>query len=177
MATRFYETPDSKRYPLTEARHDMAFRVYRSDRRKAKKGDPHNCLVALGIKRDRDVIDVFIGSGGDAYVIFKGRAGEEDYAVHFTISRPARKLIDMFDKDRRSATQQVILRKPTDGRTLEARSRLDKDRRRRIKAGTHSVKARATPRSSRVVRLGVGSRPRPRISKSGSVSEVQPAMI
>jgi len=172
--TKTYEAPDGIKYPLTEAKYDIAFRIYRSDRRKAKKLDPHNCLLALGIKRDKDVKDVYIGAGLDAYVVFKGMGGEEDHAVHFTIPRPARKAVDAFDKDRTAQTMQVILRKPTAGRTRDARSRMDRDRKRRIKDGTHKVRTRG-PGAKRVQRLGVGNRPRPRISKGGSVSVTVPA--
>jgi hypothetical protein len=167
---RYYEAPDGKKYRMIEAKYDMAFKVYRSDRRKAKVLDPHDCLLALGILRNRDVIDVFVGAGRDAYVVFRGENGGEPYAVHFVLNRPTKRVIDNFDKDRLAKTQQIILRRPSDGRTLDARNRQDKARKARIKAGTHHVKHRPTPRASRIARLGVGQRPKPRVSKSGNVS-------
>lgn len=168
--TRFYEAPDGIKYRLTEAKYDMGFKIYRSDRRKAKKLDPHNCLLALGIRRHPDVIDVYVGAGKDAYVIFKDAEGGDPYAVHFVLSRPVKGVIDAFDKDRLAKTQQIMLRRPTAGRTLAARSHMDKARRQRIKNGKHFVKHRATPKASRMSRLGISQRPRPRVSKSGNVS-------
>jgi hypothetical protein len=97
---KFYTAPDGTRYPLSEAKYNMSFKVYRSDRRKARIGDPGQCLLALGIRRDKDVLDVYIGSGRDAYVIFKAQDGEPAHAVHFTIPTTTRRIIDAFDKDR-----------------------------------------------------------------------------
>jgi hypothetical protein len=167
---RHYTAPDGTQYPLTEARYNMVFKVYRSDRRKAVPGDPENCLAARGIRRDKDVLAVYIGSGKDAYVVFKASKDEDAHAVHFVIKTATRRLVDAFDKDRAATTQQIILHKPTPGRTLENRDRLNKDRHRRIRAGEHQPKRRERPNVRRVARLGVGHRPRAKISRSGNVS-------
>jgi len=169
---RLYQAPDGKSYPLREADWNIGFKVYRSDRYKAVQGDPQRCLIALGIKRDKDVLDVFIGSGKDAYVVFKGKG--KPFAVHFVLTKTATSLLDAFDKDRSAATKQIFLRKPTPGRTLAARRKMNKDRNRRIKNGEHKVKHRG-PNISRLTRLGVHHRPHPRTFTSGSVSALNPA--
>jgi hypothetical protein len=169
---RFYTTPDGTKYPLTEAKYDMTFKAFKSDRRRAKPNNPHSCLLALGIRRDRDVLDAYIGSGKDAYIVFKGTDGEPDHAVHFTIGTTTRRIIDAFDVDKKAKTQLVILRKPSGGRTLDHRRALMARRTREIKDGS-PVKRRGPQKSRRVGRLGVHSRPRPRVSEGGSVSTEQ----
>jgi hypothetical protein len=168
---RYYTAPDGAKYPLYEAQWDTAFTIYRSDRRKAVAGDPHNCLLALGIKRNRDVLDVYIGAGQDAYVVFKARGDDPARAVHFTITSSARRSIDGWDgPDKRAATMTIKLKRPTAKRTLEARSKLDKDRAARIKNGTHKVRHTGKARLPRVTRFGAVHRPPVEISRSGNVS-------
>ena len=60
----------------------------------------------------------------------------------------------------------LVLLPPTAGRTLEHRAKLDKVRRERIKAGTHTVKPHGKPKISRVMRIGVGHRPKAIIEKN-----------
>jgi hypothetical protein len=171
MPKRYYTTPDGTRFPLIEAKWDMSFRCYKSDRRKAVPGNPHECLLAIGIKRDRRVLDAYLGSGQDAYVVFKADDEDPAHAVHFTIPTVARRAIDQFDTNRKAATVVITLRRPTGKRTLEARKGLNKDRRERIKNGAHRSRSRTqTPRQPRITRLGVHHRPRPRISSAGNVN-------
>jgi len=172
MPTRYYTAPDGTRYPLSEARHNNSFKVYKSDRRKAKPGDPHGCWIALGIRRDRTVLDVYISSGKDAYVIYKGIDGEGPVAVHFVIRTSMRRLIDAFDKDRTAKTMEVKLFRPPAGLTLAHRRKSNKRRAAEIKAGA-TKKPRGKIAQKRITRIGVGSRPRARISESGSVSMQQ----
>src|SRR5215472_15054190 len=120
--TRIYTALDGTKYPLVEARYNIAFRIYKSDRSKAVPGDPHNCLLALGMRRDRNVLDVYIGAGFDAYVVFKGDSERPAQAVHLTIPSRERRKINEFDKARTAATMLITLRRPTAGRTLDARS-------------------------------------------------------
>jgi hypothetical protein len=169
MGSRFYTAPDGERYPLTEARYGIDFKAYRSDRRKARQGDPSGCWAALGIKRNKNVLHVYIGSGRDAYVVFKANDDESAHAVHFTIKTSVRKLIDAFDKDKSAKTQIVRLDAPTPGRTLEARQNSGKRRREEIRNGA-PIKKRGPSKNKRITRLGVEHRPRARITRGGSVS-------
>jgi hypothetical protein len=173
MATRFYTAPDGTRYPLKEARYNIMFTIYRSDRSKAVQGDPERCIEALGIKHDKDVLHAFVGAGRDAYVVFKATDDEPATAFHFVIKSQARGVLDNFDKERSVKTQDLRLHRPTKGRTLEARAKMDGDRAKRIKAGEHVPKKTFKPRKRRVDRLGVPNRPRARISKRGDVSMAQ----
>jgi hypothetical protein len=152
----------------------MAFKVYKSDRRKAKIGDPYGCWLALGIRRHPDVVDVYVGSGKDAYVVFKGRGGEGPYAIHFIVGTSLRSLIDAFDKDKKTATQMLILRRPAESMTLEHRRKSNKKRAADVRSGKVTVKTRGPQKDTRITRIGMSPRPRVRISESGSVSALVP---
>jgi hypothetical protein len=166
-ADRTYTSPDGIVYPLIEAPYDRSWVVYKSDRRKAIIGDPWGCLIALGGKRQPDVQEVYIGSGGDAYVIHKPRKGKPAVALHYTIPAQAAKVRDAFDTKNAPSTQIIMLRAPTDGRTLDARAESNKARTAKIKNGTHTVKRRGTPAKKRIMTLGVAQRPRARITSFG----------
>ena len=125
-------------------------------------------MLAKGIRRNKDVLDVWVGSGLDAYVVFKETEDDVAHAEHFTIRTTVRKVIDKFDADRRCQSQVITLSRPTKGRTLAARSKMNSARRAQVKAGA-KVKKRATPKSARVQRLGVPHRPRAPVSRNGSV--------
>jgi hypothetical protein len=161
MKQRFYVAPDGTKYPLKEALHDFPIRVYKADRNKAKQGDPGLCLIALGARRHRHVVDVFVGSGKDAYVIIKGPEGE--YAMHFTIPAATRRIVDGFDKARSAVSAIVIFKMPTAGRTHEARKTMNSKRRAELKAGTGKPKKSRLAGIPRITRLGVVHRPRANI--------------
>jgi hypothetical protein len=171
---RFYTTPAGEKYPLTEARYEMTFKAYRSDRRKAVAGDPGRCLLALGIRRDPQVADVYIGSGKDAYVILKETQEHPAQAVHFTIRTPAKRIRDGWDKDKSAVTQLITLSRPAISQTVEAQRAYTRRRREEIKNGA-PVKHRGPNKGHRMTRLGVPHRPRPKISRGGSVSMQEPA--
>jgi hypothetical protein len=164
-----YTAPDGEKYPLKEAKYDMSFNVYKSDKRKAVPGDPHSCLVALGILRHPDVLDVHIGSGGDAYVVFKEDEDEPAHAVHFKARAEARRIRDAFDVRGASKTMQITLHKPAKSWRLDHRDKSNKRRQAEIKAGS-PIKRRGSPTKSRVVRLGVPHRPRVKVSSTGSIN-------
>jgi len=168
MTTRYYETPKGQRYPLYEAPTRYTITVFKSDQRKAVIGDPTGCLIALGAMRDKSVIAAYIGAGKDAYLIFKGDKGEPSFALHYTINAAAARVRDYFDTHKNAKTQEIILSKPTAGRTLAHRAKLGKARRQRIKDGAE-VKPRETPparpRVMRLERLGVPYRRRAVIRK------------
>lgn len=165
----FYTAPDGQKYPLEEAAYDMSFKVYRSDRRKAVQSSPQSCVLAKGIARHRDVEDVWIGSGLDAYVVFKETEDKAAHAVHFTIRTTVRKLIDAFDTNKKIQSQIITLSRPTKGRTLSARAKMNARRQKEIAEGAPVRKRAQTPRSSRMDRLGVPHRPTAPISRGGSV--------
>lgn len=165
--SKFYKAPDGHRYPLKEAKYDMSFKIYKSDRRKAKQSDPQHCVLAKGIRRHKDVADVYVGSGLDAYVLFKATEEDPAHAEHFTIRTTVRKVIDKFDTDKKCESQIITLSRPTKGRTLAARSKMNAARRAEVKAGAKVAKRVA--KKSRVARLGVPHRPRAPISSTGSV--------
>jgi hypothetical protein len=166
---RHYVMPDGSKYPLTEAEHDIGFVVYKSDRRKAKTGDPTCCLIALGIRKNPSVLGAYIGSGKDAYVIFKANKRLPARAVHFTIPAKTAKVRDKFDVKGSPPTQQILLKAPTEARTLEARSKLNKRRRDEIKAGATISKRIVPPQPKRVITL------RPRAHIVGNTVEVPTA--
>jgi hypothetical protein len=119
-------------------------------------------VIALGARHDPNIYDMFIGSGKDAYVIFRGRDGL--VAVHYTINARAAKVRDDFDANKKLKTQWIKLSAPTAGRTLEHRSKLGKKRRAAVKAGA-PIKHRTKPIRSREQRIGVKQRPRAKIVK------------
>lgn len=166
---KFYTAPDGTKYLLKEAKYDMSFKIYKSDRRKAVPNDPHACVLAKGIRRHKDVKDVYVGSGLDAFVVFKETEEEEAHAEHFTIRTSVRKVIDKFDTDKKCESQIITLSKPTKGRTLAARAKMNARRKAEIEAGAQVNKRAAVSRRPRVDRLGVPHRPRAPISKGGSV--------
>jgi hypothetical protein len=165
--TRVYTAPNGTKYPLFEAEYDSAFKVYKSDRKRATIGDPWGCLIALGGKHKPEVLEVYIGSGGDAYVVYKGRLGKPPYVLHFTIPAEAARVRDAFDTKGAPATQIVMLRAPTKARTIDARSKSNKAHKAKIKNGTHIVKPRGTIAKKRIMTLGVAHRPRARITPNG----------
>lgn len=166
---RIYTDPNGNEYPLKEAKYDMSFKIYKSDRRKAVASDPHSCVLAKGIRRHKDVQDVFVGSGLDAYVVFKATEDDPAHAEHFIIRTSVRKVIDKFDTEKKCESQIITLAKPTQGRTLAARAKMNAARKAEIKAGA-KIKTRGPSRARRVDRLGVPHRPRAPIGKDGSVN-------
>jgi hypothetical protein len=163
---------DGTKYPLYEATHSYAITVYKSDCRRAEVGDPGQCLIALGAKRDRHVEAAYIGSGRDAYIIFKGTKLRAAHAMHFTINAQAARVRDYFETHKGATTQMIELSAVTNGRTLSARSKLNKARTARIKAGKHVPKKREKPQVTRIMRLGVKHRPKA-VVKQGIVSLVE----
>lgn len=171
---RFYKTPDGTKYPLYEAPYKYSITVYKSDRGKAQVGDPHACLIALGARRDKMVQDVFIGSGKDAYLIFKGHRHQKAYALHFTIGAEAARVRDWFDAHKDAKTMTIELSVPSKGRTLEHRAKIKRDRREAIKNGaevaSRDCNSGKAAKVTRVMRLGVKHRPRALIEKDGVVT-------
>jgi len=168
MATKSYRH-DGINHPLVEAAYDTAFKVYKTDRRISVIGDPENCIEAKGLRRLPNVAFANIGSGGDAYVGYKDVDSPTGITVrHFLIPARAAKVRDTFDTKGAPATQVLILKAPTNGRTLTHRSMLGKKRRDEIKAGAQPKK-RGPQKNKRITRLGVPPRPRARVVK-GEVS-------
>lgn len=150
-------------HPLVEAEIDTAFKVYKSDRRKSVIGDPTDCIEAQGLKRLPNVQFAHIGSGGNAYVGYKDQHSPTGITVrHFLIPAQARKVRDAFDLKGAPGTQILILKAPTNGRTLTARRAANKRRREEVKKGA-AVKKRGPQKNTRVARIGVAHRPRPTI--------------
>jgi hypothetical protein len=147
----------------------MLFKVYRSDRRKAAVGDPWGCVEALGIMHHRGVIEAYIGSGRNAYVVFKGTEEEPATAWHFMISVKAGKIRDAFDQNKKLDRQELLLRAPSKTQTLSARSEMNKKRNTAIKNGLHVPVKRGAPSTTRMERIGVKPRPHALISRGGSV--------
>jgi hypothetical protein len=160
----FYKAPDGKVYRLIEANYDMAFRVYRADLKTAVIGDPENCVAAKGICRNHNVLYAWVGSGESAYVIFKGRDGEEDYAVHFILRAKAQRVRDTFDLNKQIKSQVLILGAVAPSKARSARYASMKRRREEIKNGSPVAK-REHPGRPRMVRIGVPHRPRAVITK------------
>lgn len=152
---RYWVAPNGVEYPLIEADHDYDVTCYRSDRKTAKPHDPEHCIIALAIKRNKRVLDCWIGSGLDAYVAFKGN---KPYAKHFTVGTSARRVLDRFDIAKDAATVRVTLKAPAPSHRLAARRVLNKRRRKEIQNGA-PVKHQGTPRRKvRVQRYDVGHR-------------------
>lgn len=166
---RVYIAGDGTEYPLEEAETALPIKVYKTDCKRSVVGDPTQCLIALGAKRDRSIEAAYIGSGKDAYVCFKARAGKPAHAKHYTITAKAGRIRDYFDAHKDATHDYITLSAPTAGRTLSHRSKLNKNRNARIKAGEHEPKRRNTPKQTRIMRLGLKHRPRARI-KNGEVS-------
>ena len=163
---RYYVAGNGIRYPLTEADRDYHIKIYKSDCKKAVVGDAAQCLIALGAKRDKRVDGAYIGSGKDAYVIFKALRGRPAHAEHFTLNAQASKVRDFFDTHKGAVTTSIVLSAVTAGRTLDHRSKLGKKRAAAIKNGTHTVKTRGKPNATRIMRLGVKHRPKANITNN-----------
>ena len=166
MTTQQFYTDKAtgKKWPLVEAEVDYTFQVYKSDRRKAVIGDPTCCLIAEGLKHNKDVVAAHIGSGKDAVVVFKGRGRLGEHAKHYVLLAKAERVRDIFDGKGAPKTQYITLSAPTAGRTLAARKAMNRKRQAEIKAGTRDVKRRDAPRKTRMMRLGVSARPRAVVS-------------
>lgn len=160
---------DNINHPLTEAEYDTAFKVFKSDRKRATIGDPMACIEALGLRRLPNVAFAHIGSGGDAYVGFKDATSPTGIVVrHFVIPIKAARVRDAFEVKGAPPTQVLMLKAPTNGRTLSHRSVLGKRRRDEIKAGAQPKK-RGPQKNKRIVRIGVPPRPRAKVVK-GEIS-------
>lgn len=173
---RYYVTPEGKKFPLFEAPYDYWIPIHKKDCKRAIIGDPNGCLIALGAQRDPLVLGAYIGSGKDAYIVFRESAVRKAHALHFTISAAAARVRDYFDTHRGEVKTTVRLSAPTAGRTLSHRSKLNKARYRRIKAGEHTVKRRGKPNATRIVRLGVKHRPRATLVKNEVTIPVREAV-
>jgi hypothetical protein len=156
---------DGVNHPLVEAEYDTAFKVFKSDRRKATIGDPSDCIEARGLKRLPNCAFAHIGSGGDAYVGFKDTASPTGITVrHFVIPAASGRVRDTFDQKGSPATQVLMLKAPSNGRTLSHRSMLGKKRREEIKKGA-AIKKRGPQKNNRIHRIGVSPRPRAKVVK------------
>lgn len=162
---REYTTKSGEKYPLGEAMYPMDFTIYRSDQRKAIIGSSDECILARGIKRNPDVLEVYIGSSGHAYVVFKGKRGIPAHAVHFKIRTVAARIRDAFDRDKAVKTHRLTLHAPTPGQTLEGLAKTNRDWRQQVKNGTRIPKKQETQRTTRITRLGVAHRPKAKIVK------------
>ena len=164
MATRTFKH-GGLNHPLVEAEFDTAFKVFKSDRKKAVIGDPADCIEAKGLKRLPNVAFAHIGSGGDGYVGFKDESSPTGIKVrHFLIPAKAAKVRDIFETKGAPSSQVLMLKAPTNGRTLSHRSMLGKRRREEVKKGS-PVKSRGPQKNKRIHRLGVPPRPRAKIVK------------
>lgn len=169
MTARSY-VHDGVKHPVLEADYDTAFKVYKSDRKKAVIGDPTACIEAKGLCRLANVQFAYIGGGGDAYVGFKDEKSATGVTVrHFTIPSKAKKVRDTFEIKGAPDTQLLMLKAPSPGRTLKHRAVLGKRRRDEIKQGAIEKK-RGPQRKTRIIRLGVHNRPRAKITKNNEVS-------
>jgi hypothetical protein len=159
-----YRCKDGREIPLFEADYDIAFTVYKKDRRGAVIGDPNNCLEAKSIcDHNPDVIEAYIGSGKEAYIVFRETDSRPfEHALHFIIPTRSSKVRDAFDTKKGVDKQILWLRRPTKSRTAKARAKSNKERRKAIKAGA-PVKKRGSPKTTRMYRLGVDHRPRAKI--------------
>jgi len=166
---RIYTAPDGKQYPLYEAPYAMPVTVFKSDRKKAQIGDPQNCLIALGLRRQKGVEAAWVGCGQDAYVCFGATKLRAAYALHFTVGAQSSRVRDFFDTHKDVETQTLQLDPPSPGRTLAARSKANKRRREEVKNGA-TVTKREVPRVTRMVRLGVARRPKATIKKNQVVA-------
>jgi len=164
MATRYYKH-DGINHPLAEAEYDTAFKVFKSDKRKSVIGDPSACIEAMGLKRLPNVAFAHIGSGGDAYVGYKDSQSTTGITVrHFVIPAASAKVRDTFDTKGAPPTQVIMLKAPTNGRTLSHRASIGKRRRDEIKAGA-KPKKRGPQKNQRIHRLGVSPRPKAKVVK------------
>jgi hypothetical protein len=164
-----YQLSDGSNVPLFEGEYDTAFKMFKSDKRKAVIGDPKHCIEALGLCRMPNVAEAYVGSGKDAYVVYNHTPGRNfKHAVHFTIPATSRKVRDEFEVKGSPKTQTLFLKAPSAGRTLSHRRTLDKARKVAVKNGA-PVKKRGKAITKRVQRIGVAHRPRAKI-KAGIVS-------
>jgi hypothetical protein len=169
-STRFYTTADGAKFPLYEAMYDYHFTIYKVDCAIAKIGDALNCLLALGIRHDKKVLAAYIGSGRDAYIIFKANPNaphefqHESHAVHFMIPTTAGRVRDYFDAHEGKEILALKLVAPSATQTKEAKSHYDKIRSEKIKNGEIIPAKSKQARSTRITRLGVPHRPRPIIT-------------
>jgi hypothetical protein len=172
-STRYYTTADGVKFPLYEGMYDYHFTVHKVDCGKAKIGDPMDCLLALGIKHDKKVLAAYIGSGRDAYIIFKARPGaphefqREAHAVHYMIPTTSGRVRDYFDAHEGKEILALKLVPPTATQTKEAKANYDKVRSEKIKSGEIVPSPRKQARSTRITRLGVPHRPKAIITNIG----------
>lgn len=161
---------DGEKHPLQEGDYDTAFKVYKTDRLRAEIANPEKCIEALGLRRLPNVAFAHIGSGNVAYVGFHDQRSPTGVTVRrFYIPAPAKKVRDQFETKGSPKTQILMLKAPANGKTMASRSKRDQARRANIKAGAHLPQKREQPHSTRLERIGVAHRPRPKIIK-GEVS-------
>jgi hypothetical protein len=161
-----YQLEDGSKVPLFEAAYDMAFSVRRADRQGAIIGHPRLCVEAKGICKMPHVVEAYVGSGKDAYVVFEPTPDRPyRHAVHFIIPASSRAVRDAFDTNKKIKSQILMLKVPAKGTTVEYRRNLNQRRRDEIKNGA-AVKKRGTIGKNRMERLGVPPRPRAKINRN-----------
>lgn len=155
-------------HPLEDGEYDTAFKVYKTDRRRAEIGNPEKCIEALGLRRLPNVAFASIGSGNLAFVGFKDRHSSTGIKVRrFNIPTSTKKVRDLFETKGSPSTQILMLKAPAE--TMAQRHKRDKTRREAIKAGARQPTKRSKPHTTRLERIGIAHRPRPKIVK-GEVS-------
>lgn len=148
---------------MSNAPRNLKFEVFKTDAKKAEIGNPWGCIIALGIMREDDVVEAWVGSGKMAVVVYQDDGGKP-YAHYYTLNAHAAEVRDTFEQNLKVDSKILSLRRPTVGRTLEHLAKLNKDRARRIKAGA-PVKHRDKANVTRMMRIGVPHRPRAVIEK------------
>jgi hypothetical protein len=177
---RYYNF-DGKKYLVREASYDMAFKIYKSDRRRAISMDMQQCLLALGIKRHPDVLDCKVCSNGDVFVLFKETEDEPAYVVHFRLRKAERDIIDLYDGSlgkKVPPTSTLILRRPPPSHTLGHRDALNQNLRARRAAGqAPPTRRKSAPRVARITRIGVRHRKRAELSFSAKPEAEEQATV
>src|SRR5262245_58027586 len=110
---RTFKGQDGTVYPLFEAPYPLPVTVYKSDRTTATIGNAGECLIAMGLRRMKGVIEANIGSGRDAYVVFAGNKLRKAHALHFKINTQSSRVRDFFDTHKGVETQNLQLDPPT----------------------------------------------------------------
>lgn len=158
-----YRLATGENIPLFEGEYDFPFVVTKKHAKGATIADPLNCIEARAIRSLSKVEEAYIGSGRDAYVVFK-ETNQRPFlhAVHFSIPTKAGSVRDNFDKEGSGADITLWLRAPSNSHRLEDRRLAERARDEAHKHGKPIKKATKpkSPNAVRMERLGVAHRPR-----------------
>jgi hypothetical protein len=115
-------------YPIRDAKTPFRFTVKQNDVEHAAQKDPHNCAIAKAVERYTGIKAIAIYATV-AYIPFDKRGDDKHIIERFTIDRPTKEAIALFDTTGKFQAGEYKFNPPSRSAKLGAQSRFNKHKR------------------------------------------------